>query len=48
MDTLTPEGVYIAFNGSFIYIWLGRACEQQLLQEAFGFASADQADGEGL
>jgi hypothetical protein len=45
MDVLTPDGIYIAFNGSFVYVWLGKACDVSCLHELFGFASVDQADG---
>ena len=45
MDVLTPDGIYLAFNGSFLYVWLGKACDVNALHEMFGFASVDQADG---
>ena len=45
MDVLTPEGIYIAFNGSSLYVWLGKTCDAACLHEMFGFASVDQADG---
>ena len=48
MDVLTPEGVYIAFNGSFLYVWLGKGCDVSVLHDMFGFASVDQADGARL
>jgi hypothetical protein len=45
MDVLTPDGIYFAFNGSFLYVWLGKACDVNCVNELFGFASVDQADG---
>ena len=48
MDVLTPEGIYIAFNGSFLYVWLGKGCDVSVLHDMFGFASVDQADGAKL
>jgi hypothetical protein len=45
MDVLTPDGIYVAFNGSSLYVWLGKACDAACLHEMFGFSSVDQADG---
>lgn len=45
MDVLTPDGIYIAFNGSFLYVWLGKSCDVNCVNELFGFSSVDQADG---
>jgi|LauGreDrversion4_2_1035121.scaffolds.fasta_scaffold639665_2 hypothetical protein len=45
MDVLTPDGIYIAFNGSALYVWLGKSCDASCIHEMFGFSSVDQADG---
>lgn len=45
MDVLTPDGIYMAFNGSALYVWLGKSCDASCIHEMFGFSSVDQADG---
>ncbi|KAF9158383.1 COPII coat Sec23p-Sfb3p heterodimer component [Actinomortierella ambigua] len=41
---LSPQGAYLLENGQNAWLWLGRECDGQFLQDVFGVSALEQVD----
>ncbi|KAG0229526.1 COPII coat Sec23p-Sfb3p heterodimer component [Actinomortierella wolfii] len=41
---LNPQGAYLLENGQNAWLWLGRECDSQFLQDVFGVSALEQVD----